>query len=147
MSSDSRSFSSDSDHSWSQSRSRLLNSTSSSEVAESPFLFMDRRLFAQALAKIRLFELVRDVQGSIVECGVHKGNSLMLFSHLLATLSPVSFNKRILGFDSFEGFSSLSSLDCPNVQQYDNGRVDESLFARLDSSSATEHAHSPYSTC
>ncbi len=46
-------------------------------------------------------QLVKGVDGTIVECGVAVGHSLMV----LATLSELTGNDRVLyGFDSFEGF-------------------------------------------
>jgi hypothetical protein len=77
---------------------------------------MDRRGFAQSIAKIKIFEMVKNVQGSIVECGVHRGNSLMLFSHLCSVFNPVGFNRKVIGFDTFTGFTGLSEIDPSEIK-------------------------------
>lgn len=63
------------------------------------------------LTRIELFKKIINVQGSIVECGVHKGGSLMLYYHLSSILEPYGLNRKVIGFDTFKGFSSLSDKD------------------------------------
>lgn len=56
----------------------------------------------------RMFDLVKDVDGDIVECGVGRGNSLVL----LAFLAKEEAHKRHLwAFDSFEGFPQPAAED------------------------------------
>jgi len=76
---------------------------------------MDRRLVTQMLTRIELFKLIQDVQGSIVECGVHRGNSLFLYYHLSSILEPYAFTRKVVGFDTFEGFPSISGEDPEEV--------------------------------
>ena len=121
---DKRTYQNSSELSWGQERSEKLENVTSEDVADSPFLYMDRRLFAQALAKTKLYELVRNVQGSIIECGVHRGNSLMLFSHLVSTLYPCGFNRKVIGFDTFSGFTGLTERDSAGISEGDLGDVD-----------------------
>jgi hypothetical protein len=51
--------------------------------------------------------------GSIVECGVYRGNSLMLLQQLSLTLEPYAINRTIYGFDTSEGFRSIDSKNDP----------------------------------
>ncbi len=76
-----------------------------------PFFSSTRQQFASSLFRIQLYLKVKNVKGSIVECGVHKGNHLMLFYNLLQVCEPISFNDKVIGFDTFSGFASLSSKD------------------------------------
>jgi len=71
------------------------------------------------LVLIELFKEINNVSGSIVECGVAQGNHLMLFSHLSSILEPYAINRRILGFDSFAGFRSISDKDPKDIAEYD----------------------------
>lgn len=64
-------------------------------------------------ALYELFKLVLPVKGSIVECGVFRGFSLMTFAQLSAALEPNNLTRRIYGFDTFGGFPSISTLDRP----------------------------------
>ena len=90
-----------------KNRTKLLKDVTSKEVADSPFVYARRQNITSALVRVDLFRKILDIQGSIVECGVHKGNSLFLFSHLSSILEPYNFNRKIFGFDSFEGFKSI----------------------------------------
>ena len=85
-------------------RLELFAQMSASDVAEAPFVYLDRQLVTLILTRIHLFEKILNVHGSIVECGVHRGNSLMLYQHLSTILEPSNFNRKIIGFDTFEGF-------------------------------------------
>lgn len=94
-----------------QRRSNLLEDIQAREVSDAPFVFAERQTVTHALTRIKLFELIRDTQGAIVECGVHKGNALFLYAHLSSILEPYNFNRRVIGFDTFEGFRSLHQND------------------------------------
>ncbi|TSC84131.1 MAG: cephalosporin hydroxylase [Parcubacteria group bacterium Gr01-1014_17] len=47
----------------------------------------------------RQLEKVRNINGSVIECGVWRGRSLFI-------LSTLAHNRRVFAFDSFEGFPS-----------------------------------------
>jgi len=111
---------------WSQTenhfqdkRNQLLSVTTAFEVAGAPFVYTDRQLVTTALTRIHLFEKILEVQGAIVECGVHKANSLFLYCHLSSILEPYSFNRQIIGFDTFEGFRSITSNDVGGLSESD----------------------------
>jgi hypothetical protein len=54
---------------------------------------------------------VLNVQGDVIEGGVNCGGGLMWFAQLSATLEPVNFQRRIIGFDTFSGFTEVSKYD------------------------------------
>lgn len=64
-------------------------------------------------ALYELFKMTLPVKGSIVECGVFRGFSLMTFAQLSAALEPNNLTRRIYGFDTFEGFPAVSPSDRP----------------------------------
>lgn len=107
---------SDQEKLWGQHRSNSLKKVNSSLVADSPMIYLDRRLVTLLLTRIKMFEHIIDIQGSVIECGVHRGNSLMTYYHLSSILEPVAYSRKIIGFDTFEGFPSTSSNDPPGVQ-------------------------------
>lgn len=82
-----------------------------SSIIESPMLYCSRQTVTKILTRIKLFEMIREVQGSIVECGVYKGDSLLTFFHMSTIFEPFSFTRKIIGFDSFSGFPSISARD------------------------------------
>ena len=70
-----------------------------------------RQDFSRNLAHTKLFEMIINCHGSIVECGSYRGNSLGLWYNLSSTLEPTNINREIISFDSFEGFPNVSKKD------------------------------------
>ncbi len=70
-----------------------------------------RQALKRFLAMYELFKMILPVKGSIVECGVFRGFSLMSWAKLSTILEPENLTRRIYGFDTFEGFPSVSSSD------------------------------------
>lgn len=80
--------------------------------------YVPRQTLSLFLAKNELFKKVLDVHGSIVECGVYLGSGLMTWAQLSAIYEPYNHVRRIVGFDSFSGFPSLSDADKGADQTY-----------------------------
>jgi hypothetical protein len=73
--------------------------------------YIRRQRITRLLALYELFKLVIPVKGSIVECGVHQGFGLACWNHFSAILEPNNLIRRIYGFDTFDGFSSIDPKD------------------------------------
>lgn len=73
--------------------------------------YVRRQNLTRFLALYEIFKRLRNVKGSIVECGVFQGFGVMTWAKLSAIIEPVNLTRRIYGFDSFEGFPSLSDKD------------------------------------
>ena len=106
-------------------REKLIASCSPVYIADAPFLFTNRVQMTSMLSRVELFKMIMDVPGAIIECGVYKGNSLMLYLHLSLLLEPYAINRSIIGFDTFEGFRAIDA----NADPKD---IDESMFAETD---------------
>jgi len=102
-------------------RDKFLDEIDLKSYIDHPFLFTKRQRVTDYLTRIELFKKIRDVPGAVVECGVHKGGSLMLYYHLSSILEPFGHNRKIVGFDTFDGFRSLSDKD--------HNLADESIFS------------------
>jgi hypothetical protein len=63
------------------------------------------------LAKSKLFEKIVNIHGSIVECGVFMGGGLMTWATLSAIYEPLNHIRKVIGFDTFEGFTGVSEKD------------------------------------
>ena len=59
----------------------------------------------------RDFKRVLGVHGSVVECGVFFGGGLMGWAQLSAIYEPVNHQRRVIGFDTFEGFPGMAGED------------------------------------
>jgi len=73
--------------------------------------YVRRSKLTRFLALYEIFKRVLPVKGSIVECGVNHGFGTMTWAKLSAILEPVNLTRRIYGFDTFEGFPSVSAKD------------------------------------
>lgn len=73
--------------------------------------YVRRQNLTRFLALYEIFKRVLPVKGSIVECGVFQGFGIMTWAKLSALLEPVNLTRRIYGFDTFEGFPSVSAAD------------------------------------
>jgi len=110
---------------YNEKRAGVLDRVDSKYVADAPFVFANRITVTAALSRIELFKMVQDIPGAIVECGVYKGNSLMLYMHLSMILEPYAINRSIIGFDTFSGFTSIDAEEDPTD-------INESMFSDTD---------------
>lgn len=80
-------------------------------ISSNSSLFVDRIQYSKIFAKYEIFKKTLNNPGSIIECGVKEGNGLMLFAKLSAIFEPYNFKRKIIGFDTFEGFPNLDVKD------------------------------------
>jgi len=73
--------------------------------------YVRRQHLKRFLTMYEIFKMVLRIKGSIVECGVFRGFSLMSWAKLSSILEPENLTRRIYGFDSFEGFPSVTEID------------------------------------
>jgi len=63
------------------------------------------------MVQYELFKKTQSVKGSIVECGVYQGAGVMAWAKIAETLEPYNFLRKVYGFDTFDGFPSVSKVD------------------------------------
>lgn len=80
-------------------------------IVNSIGLYMRRVLMARMFARYELFNMVRDLPGSIVELGVFKGESLLMWGKLVDTLLINDRACQVIGFDNFAGFPEFHPKD------------------------------------
>jgi hypothetical protein len=78
--------------------------------------YADRSSIARFLIRYELFKKVLAVQGSIIECGVYRGAGLFAFAQLAALFEPLNHRRRIIGFDTFSGFPSVTGSDAGSAE-------------------------------
>lgn len=85
------------------------------ELLDNIGLYLSR----QALSRINfiqmLYRQIIQVHGVIMEFGVRWGQNMALFSSLRGIHEPYNYNRRVIGFDTFEGFPSVDAADGKNV--------------------------------
>lgn len=73
--------------------------------------FVSRQSLSIFLYKYELFKKILNIQGSIIECGVHIGGGTFTFAKLSSILEPINYQRKIIGFDTFEGFPECTPED------------------------------------
>ena len=81
------------------------------------YLSSDITRIGKILAHYELYKMVLDIPGTIVECGVFKGTSLIRFATFRDLLGN-QFSKKIIGFDSFARFPETNYEDDKKMRQY-----------------------------
>ncbi|MDI7217529.1 TylF/MycF/NovP-related O-methyltransferase [Leptospira santarosai] len=97
-------------------QSKLADSYISSKLTTEDKLsnfprFVNRRDVAKFLNRYEIFKKIINVHGSIVECGVNLGAGFFSWFHFSTILEPYNHNRRIIGFDTFEGFQNIAEED------------------------------------
>ena len=90
---------------------KLLESVDSAFALSLSNVLISRQNMSRNLARTKLFEFQLEIQGSIVECGSHRGDGLGLFYQLSSVLEPTNINRKIISFDTFSGFPDVSEND------------------------------------
>ncbi len=100
----------------SSSKSKLaanLRSTTmpDTELLDNLGLFLTRQTLSRINFIQRIYQLIVPVHGVIMEFGVRWGQNMALFSTLRGIHEPFNYNRRVIGFDTFEGFPSVARED------------------------------------
>jgi len=74
-------------------------------------LYVKRQALTRFIARYELFKQIISIKGSIVECGVHHGGGLMAWAKLSSGLEPMALHRKIIGFDTFDGFLDIHEND------------------------------------
>ncbi len=61
----------------------------------------------------RMYDMIKDVQGDVVECGVGRGTTFTMLAYLVGAecVAHDRASRTLRGFDSFEGFPEPVSVD------------------------------------
>jgi|TARA_Y100000310_G_scaffold338835_1_gene429629 hypothetical protein len=85
-------------------------------------LFVHRRYLARFIVRYELFKKIMNIEGSIIECGVWNGGGVLAWGKLSEIFEPYAIKRKIIGFDTFEGFPHVNDKDKgknlnPNVKK------------------------------
>jgi hypothetical protein len=93
--------------------------------------YIRRQRLTRLLALYEILKKILPVKGSIVECGVYRGFSLMAWANMSAVLEPNNLTRRIYGFDTFEGFPGVSEKDLNRMMQTQSGQLYSNSYEEL----------------
>jgi hypothetical protein len=94
-----------------------------------------RQKIARFLTQHEIFKKQIQIKGSVVECGVHHGSGIMAWAKISSTLEPYNYHRKVIGFDTFSGFPSVSAIDNEGKDKKNSNKGDFSagydVFAEL----------------
>jgi hypothetical protein len=77
-------------------------------------LFVKRQDFSKYLFFNEIYQKIKNNHGVIIEFGTRWGQNLVTLSNLRSIYEPYNYNRKIIGFDSFEGFININEKDGQN---------------------------------
>ena len=93
-------------------------------------VYTNRRSFIRQLAHYELFKLTVDLPGHYLDFGVYFGKSFFSWYKFMEVFTPVATHKKVIGFDTFQGFPDLAPEDGPTdtTIQKDTGGLSSASF-------------------
>lgn len=85
--------------------------------------FVPRQAMARYLALYEIFKHIESVHGDIVQCGVNWGGSLFAFAQFSTVMEPINLQRRIIGFDTFSGFTGIDKKDIDGANAHSEQRA------------------------
>jgi hypothetical protein len=74
-------------------------------------VLLKRQVLSRIIHYYEIYKKILPVSGSILEFGVQWGATLATLISLRGMFEPFNYARRIIGFDTFEGFASVSEED------------------------------------
>jgi hypothetical protein len=84
---------------------------SDEEKERSLGLFLRGALLARIFAITDIYKLIINLPGIVMDVGTWRGQTAVVCENLRAIFEPLHFNRRIICFDTFEGYKGFSEKD------------------------------------
>lgn len=81
------------------------------ELLDNMGLYLTRQNLSRINFMQQLYAQILPVHGVIMEFGVRWGQNMALMSNLRGIHEPYNYNRKIIGFDTFDGFPSVAPED------------------------------------
>ncbi len=81
------------------------------DIVDNFGLYTRSVMAAKFLYLNEIYQQILDIPGIVIEFGVCYGSTLALLSSLRNVCEPHSFTRKVVGFDTFEGYRSFSPED------------------------------------
>jgi hypothetical protein len=81
------------------------------ELLQNLGLFIKRQDLSRIIFMHEIYQKIINVHGVIIEFGTRWGQNLALFESFRGMYKPYNHTRKIIGFDSFEGFPSVHAKD------------------------------------
>jgi len=74
-------------------------------------LFINRQNLSRIIFMHNMYQKILDVNGVVMEFGVRWGQNLSLFQNFRGMYEPFNHTRKVVGFDTFNGFPSVDKKD------------------------------------
>ncbi|MCK5609955.1 crotonobetainyl-CoA--carnitine CoA-transferase [Candidatus Pacearchaeota archaeon] len=81
------------------------------DILQNLGLFISSKNLSRILFMDHMYKQIIDTQGIVIEFGCRWGQNLAIFSALRGIYEPFNRHRKIVGFDTFEGFPGLTDKD------------------------------------
>jgi hypothetical protein len=81
------------------------------EIVSNVGVFLKRQELSKILFLNEIYSKIKNIHGVIMEFGVRWGQNLTTLNNLRGIYEPYNHSRKIIGFDTFEGFSGVSQED------------------------------------
>ena len=108
-------------------------------------VYASRRGFIRQLMHYELFKRTLDLPGNYADFGIYFGNSYFSWHKFLEVFAPTATHKKVIGFDTFSGFPSLSAEDGNSdlsIQKMPGGYNADSFFEEFSEFFAIHNGNS-----
>jgi Macrocin-O-methyltransferase (TylF) len=93
--------------------------------------YVRRQHLKRFLTLYEIYKRLLPIKGSIVECGVFRGFSLMSWAKLSAIMEPENLIRKVYGFDTYEGFPNLHNKDKNTSYDHEVGHFYTDAYEEL----------------
>ena len=83
----------------------------SDQILSNLGLYLNSKSLSRLMFMNHLYSQIVDVMGVVMEFGTHWGSNLAQFSALRGVYEPFNRHRKIIGFDTFEGFVRIDPQD------------------------------------
>lgn len=99
-----------------EARAKLLKDLQNTPIPNEQLLnnlglFIRRQNFSRMLFMHDLYKRIVNLHGVVMEFGVHWGQNLALLHTFRGMYEPFNYNRKIIGFDTWDGFPSVDAKD------------------------------------
>jgi hypothetical protein len=81
------------------------------ELLDNLGLFMRRQTWGRLAFMMEIYKRIVPVHGVVMEFGVRWGQNMALFTSFRGLFEPFNYNRKLVGFDTFEGFPNVHKKD------------------------------------
>ena len=81
------------------------------EILQQLGMFLTTQNMCRILFMLEIYKRIIDVPGVILDFGTRYGQNMALFTTFRSIFEPYNFTRRVIGFDTFCGFPSVSNKD------------------------------------